>query len=135
MNPGVDCWRYVGRGQIGSVILRVGRRQRKRQASGEAEPSEWAEEDPDSSTSPISTQPVITADGPIPALATMHSLTVEMIRLLIRISMSHADEIGLPTARSLEYCLTKMKKYARDDWLHIRDLQPLLSVLKRSLSE
>ena len=72
------------------------------------------------------------AGGSTPPPATMHPLTVEAVRILIRISLSHADEISPQTAESLAYCLRRMKKYARHDWHQIRDLQPLLLLLQRS---
>lgn len=71
------------------------------------------------------------AGGSNPPPATMHPLTVEAVRMLIRISLDHADEISPKTAQSLVYCLSRMQRYARDDWLQIRDLQPLLLALKR----
>ncbi len=61
----------------------------------------------------------------------MHALTVESIRLLVRITLNHSDDISPEAARSLEYCLSRMQRYARDDWYQIRDLHSLLVVLRR----
>ena len=64
----------------------------------------------------------------------MHSLTVEMIRMLVHIALKNAGEISPETARALEYCLRRMEKYAREDWEQIRDLQPLMLTLHRESS-
>ena len=65
----------------------------------------------------------------------MHSLTIEMVRILVRVALSHSDELSPETARSLGYCLGRMEQYARQDWDQIRDLQPLLLVLGRRSSQ
>ena len=116
------------------MFLRASRRRRKRQAAagtaGAAEPQSIIDVRLDDGSAHGVDDPPRLAGGSNPPPATMHPLTIEVVRMLIRISLDHADEISPKTAKDLSYCLNRMQRYARDDWLQIRDLQPLLLALK-----
>ncbi len=120
------------------MFLRATRRWRKRRVAagtaGAAGPVADDCADSPGERSPTAAPFSLAVGGSAPPPATMRSLTVEMVRMLVRITLANADEITPETAKSLEYCLKRMEKYARDDWDQIRDLQPLLLALGRPRS-